>query len=138
MLLTICLFPGMKDAASANADMTLADLGLDSLMGVEIKQTLERDFDHNLEMKDIRLLTFAKLKELASGTDSEKSSATESAPGNAKDVMNTPIMSANHDIPLRFDIDCLMPKETLVPMNSSSSAESPLFIIHPVEGKFCY
>lgn len=30
---------------SISVDASLGDLGLDSLMGVEIKQTLERDFD---------------------------------------------------------------------------------------------
>lgn len=33
---------------------SLGDLGLDSLMGVEIKQALERDYDIVLSMKDIR------------------------------------------------------------------------------------
>ena len=47
-----------------NPDTTLADLGLDSLMGVEVKQTLERDYDLVMPMTEIRKLTFSKLREV--------------------------------------------------------------------------
>ena len=56
---------GVSDVSSINPDTTLGDLGLDSLMGVEVKQTLERDYDLNLPMKDIRQLTVNKLKDIA-------------------------------------------------------------------------
>lgn len=51
---------------SLNADTSLADLGLDSLMGVEVRQTLERDYDIVMAMRDVRLLTINKLRELSS------------------------------------------------------------------------
>lgn len=51
-----------------NAQSTLADLGMDSLMGAEIKQTLERNYDLVLSAQEIRSLTFARLSELNSGT----------------------------------------------------------------------
>ncbi|XP_014667633.1 PREDICTED: fatty acid synthase-like [Priapulus caudatus] len=41
---------GVKDVATLNAELTLGELGLDSLMGVEVRQTLERDFDLSLSM----------------------------------------------------------------------------------------
>lgn len=47
-----------------NADSSLADLGLDSLMGVEIRQILERDYDIVMAMRDIRQLTINKLREM--------------------------------------------------------------------------
>jgi len=40
---------------------SLAELGMDSMMAVEIKQTLEREFDLFLTAQEIRNLTFAKL-----------------------------------------------------------------------------
>lgn len=49
-----------------NLDSTLADLGLDSLMGVEVRQMLEREHDLVLSMRDIRQLTLRKLQELSS------------------------------------------------------------------------
>ena len=55
----------MNDVSQLNPDANLGDLGLDSLMGVEIKQALERDYDIVLSMKDIRTLTLNKLQQLA-------------------------------------------------------------------------
>jgi len=40
---------------------SLAELGMDSMMAVEIKQTLEREFDLFLTAQEIRSLTFEKL-----------------------------------------------------------------------------
>lgn len=56
---------GVRDVNSLNADASLADLGLDSLMGVEVRQTLERDYDIVMGMREIRQLTINKLKELS-------------------------------------------------------------------------
>ena len=64
----------MRDVSTLNADASLADLGLDSLMGVEVRQTLERDYDIVMAMREIRLLTINKLRELSSkpaGTEGE-------------------------------------------------------------------
>lgn len=47
---------GIGDPSSLSPDATLGDLGLDSLMGVEMKQLLERNFDLVLSMRDIRLV----------------------------------------------------------------------------------
>lgn len=55
---------GVRDASSLNADSSLADLGLDSLMGVEIRQILERDYDIVMAMREIRQLTINKLREM--------------------------------------------------------------------------
>lgn len=60
------LFTGIRDLATVNLDSTLADLGLDSLMGVEVRQMLEREHDLVLSMRDIRQLTLQKLQELSS------------------------------------------------------------------------
>ena len=47
----------MNDVSQLNPDANLGDLGLDSLMGVEIKQALERDHDITLSMKEIRTVS---------------------------------------------------------------------------------
>lgn len=52
--------------ATVNLDSSLGDLGLDSLMGVEVRQTLEREHDLVLSMRDIQQLTLRKLQELTS------------------------------------------------------------------------
>lgn len=66
---------GVRDVSSLNAESSLADLGLDSLMGVEVRQTLERDYDIVMTMREIRLLTINKLRELSS-----KSGTAEGTP----------------------------------------------------------
>lgn len=45
---------------------------MDSMMAVEIRQTLEREFDIFLTAQDIRTLTFAKLKEMTDSTEQRK------------------------------------------------------------------
>lgn len=55
----------MKDVSNVDLDTSLADLGLDSLMGVEIKQLLERDFEVSLSTREIRMLNFKKIKEMS-------------------------------------------------------------------------
>ena len=56
---------GIKDANTVNPNYTLADLGMDSLLSTEIKQTLERNYDLILSAQEIRNLTFVKLTELS-------------------------------------------------------------------------
>ncbi|KNC21351.1 hypothetical protein FF38_13054 [Lucilia cuprina] len=50
---------------SISVNSTLSELGMDSLMGVEIKQTLERNFDITLSPAELRALTIERLKELS-------------------------------------------------------------------------
>lgn len=54
---------GIKDTKNISSSATFADLGMDSLMGAEIKQTLERNYDLVLSIGEIRVLTVNKLQE---------------------------------------------------------------------------
>jgi acyl carrier protein len=95
------LILGIKDVNTVNAQSTLADLGMDSLMGSEIKQTLERNYDLVLSAQEIRTLTFARLSELSSGSAEAPAAAAAGAPavssvppepitnGQTKDVLQT-------------------------------------------------
>ena len=109
---------GVKDVSSVNPDMTLANLGLDSLMGVEVKQALERDHEIVLQMRDIRALTMNKLKEIAEGAT-------------ADDTENE-----TKDLSLvRYDMKNLMPPEVMKRVNEGEYINKPLFVVHPIEGK---
>ncbi|KMQ83915.1 fatty acid synthase [Lasius niger] len=55
---------GLKDLNIIIPNISLPELGMDSMMAVEIKQTLEREFDILLSAQDIRNLNFAKLKKM--------------------------------------------------------------------------
>lgn len=63
--LTWYVLIGLKDVSNLNPETSLADLGLDSLMGVEIKQLLERDFEVSLSTREIRMLNLKKIEELS-------------------------------------------------------------------------
>ena len=97
-------------------------------MGVEVKQTLERDYDLNLQMKEIRLLTFTKLKEIAGGNGSQGSSGKEESP-KKEDGTKT--------INMHYDKTNMMPTEVLVQMKDGDAAQPPLFVVHPIEGRSC-
>jgi len=53
----------MKDKTVAQ-NISLLELGMDSMMTIEIKQTLEREYEIFLTAQDIRNLNFAKLVEM--------------------------------------------------------------------------
>jgi len=62
---------GLKDLNNVARHTPLPELGMDSMMAVEIKQTLEREFDVFLTAQDIRYLNFAKLDEMFDKDKSE-------------------------------------------------------------------
>ena len=110
----------MSDVSTVNADTTLADLGLDSLMGVEVKQTLERDWDLVLAIRDIRQLTVNKLRAIATGgaTGSKSEKAAEDG---IKEKAAT-----------KLDIETVLPSEKVVKLAEGEG--TPVFMVHPVEG----
>ncbi|XP_044764314.1 fatty acid synthase-like [Coccinella septempunctata] len=59
---------------SVSPHTTLAELGMDSMTAVEIKQTLEREFEVFLTAQDIRTLTFSRLEEIQQSKESNKGS----------------------------------------------------------------
>lgn len=48
---------GIRDLKTLSTNVTLSEVGMDSLMAVEIKQTLEREFEIFLTPQDLRALT---------------------------------------------------------------------------------
>lgn len=53
----------IRDIKSISMKATLSELGMDSLMAIEIKKILQRDFQLILTPQELRSLTFMKLKE---------------------------------------------------------------------------
>ncbi|XP_047538488.1 fatty acid synthase-like [Vanessa atalanta] len=60
---------GVMDLKRVSHQVPLAELGMDSMMAVEIKQTLEREYEIFLTAPDIRTLTFARLVEISAQKD---------------------------------------------------------------------
>ncbi|XP_077489974.1 fatty acid synthase-like [Amblyomma americanum] len=73
---TIAQIFGVKEASTLNPNMSLKELGMDSLMGVEVQQTFERDYDLTLSISEIQQLTFTRLLEI-SETNAQIAARTE-------------------------------------------------------------
>ncbi|XP_053377609.1 fatty acid synthase-like [Mercenaria mercenaria] len=61
----VCHILGISEPNALNPDASLGDLGLDSMMNVEVKQTLERGYDIVMETKEIRKLTVNNMRSIA-------------------------------------------------------------------------
>lgn len=124
---------GMKNASNINVNANLAELGMDSLMGVEVKQTLERDHDIVFSMQEIRQLTLARLKEIDEGEGEGDASASRkcsrSEDGEGSEVMEM----ADDSQQVKMFMNELMPKEAIVKLSEGKKKEN-IFVVHPIEG----
>lgn len=77
LLDTLINILGVSDTKSVSQNTTLSQLGLDSLMVVEIRQLLERDFNLVLTSKKIEDMTVQELSILSKNLKGEKSTDTE-------------------------------------------------------------
>ncbi|KAL9890872.1 fatty acid synthase-like [Glossina fuscipes fuscipes] len=68
---TVMNIMGIRNIKSVSLGATLSEMGMDSLMAVEIQQTLERNFDLSLTPEMLRSLTFQKLLEYNEGKAKE-------------------------------------------------------------------
>lgn len=92
----------------------MVQLGMDSLMSSEIKQTLYRNFQIDLDIKGIQDLTFENLNALN------------------KEKYNLNIQKSNKSLQKHSDI-CLIVNEPVVRLKSGNSIYT-IFFLHPIEG----
>ena len=64
IFIKICHILGIQDSATLDPDATLGEVGLDSLLAVEIKQRLEADYDIMLSNQEIRNLKIKDVKNI--------------------------------------------------------------------------
>lgn len=119
---------GIKDVNSLSPDVTLGELGMDSLMGVEIKHALERDFDVILSMNDIRQLSIKKLDAISNGETPSTNETTTKNNLQKDEKAKEAIMKVQ-----RFDLQNLVPTQCIVHLNTVTTG-APLYIVHPIEG----
>ncbi|RNA09364.1 fatty acid synthase [Brachionus plicatilis] len=113
---TVANIMGIKDLRQIrNEKQSLAEMGLDSLMSVEIKQILEQGYNINLSMKEIQALSLEKLKEMQHVAPAEAKVATEQ----------------NFSVK---ETKMLMPSQMIVKLNEQVDDEKCVFVIHPIEG----
>ena len=106
---------GIKDINALSPDKKLTELGMDSLIGVELKQTLERDYDLPVTKELLLSLTVGDLKAIDVGTFSADRAGGKAA------------KSIDDVVPFKFHEECL------VKLKSAGSGPS-LFVVHGVEG----
>ncbi|XP_014250609.1 fatty acid synthase-like isoform X2 [Cimex lectularius] len=110
---------GIKNVQKIADATTLSDIGMDSLMGAEIKQVLERGFDIILSPVEIRNLTFGKLREIAEGRESS----------------SAPAVNSSDEKLISFESEQLLPEEVMVKLKSGDNSKNgPWFFVHPIEG----
>lgn len=112
---------GVKDITCLDPNTTLLDLGLDSLMAVEIKQGLEREYETVLSTQEIRELTIRDLQEI--GARKQAVQIT-----NRKESTDLTALTIHN-------IFTKMPNKLFVKLNTVEEKE-PIFFIPPIEGSF--
>lgn len=86
---------------------------MDSMMAIEIKQTLERDFDVLLPPQDIRNLTFAKLRQMTDTAEQRKTHDINEIDINNLEGLNTMIQKiGDSDVIPDILVDLVTKKET--------------------------
>jgi fatty acid synthase, animal type len=81
----------IRDIKSVSMDASLSEIGMDSLMAVEIRQMLEREYELFLSPQDLRGLTFMKLQEMTLATESSENE-------------NIKVKFANDDVPVGVEL----------------------------------
>jgi fatty acid synthase, animal type len=72
ILETIMNIMGIRDTKSISMETTLSELGMDSMMTVEIQQTLERQFDIFISAPKLRAIKLGRLLRYAEPKDENK------------------------------------------------------------------
>lgn len=116
---TVCHILGVKDPSALDPNTSLGDLGLDSLMAVEIRQGLERDFDIVLSTQEVRALKIKDIQVIGSKTFQQKK------------------QRENNEVKIdesKFSFE--LPAEMFIRLNSGEHTGRPIFLIPPIEGDF--
>lgn len=118
---------GLKDLKTISQQTPISELGMDSMMAVEIKQTLEREFEIFLTAQDIRGLNFAKLMEMdKKGDDPSEAKAARDDEENEMDNIRLVLqISGSGNVNL----------DACIKLQSKEEAgRTPVFLLPGIEG----
>lgn len=65
---------GIKDLKTISLTWTLPELGMDSIMAIELKQIIETEFGIFVSPQDLKTMTFAKLYKLKEEQENQSKS----------------------------------------------------------------
>jgi fatty acid synthase len=109
-------------------ETSLVELGMDSMMAVEIKQTLEREFDVFLTAQEIRKLNFAKIEELRTKSDGDDTKAS------LKESKKIEVLTGMKLFLQRVIGHKDINNETCVRLASKQESKPEIFLIPGIEG----
>ncbi|KAJ8950730.1 hypothetical protein NQ318_011221 [Aromia moschata] len=112
---------GIRNIDLIEKGVSLSQMGLDSLMVAEIKQTLYRNYQLEFSIDEIRNFTFDHLISMGKTEESAQPTAPES------DGIN-----GINGLPL---VNSIISKETIIEFNRDSNSKKTIFLIHPIEGQ---
>jgi acyl carrier protein len=100
--------------------VTLGDLGMESMLAVELQQNLEREYEINLTLNQIKKITVKQMKDFQTGNKEEMK----------KNANAFKLAKAN-----LAKIKFIIPIDTHTRLNAAQNG-SPIYILPPVEGLF--
>ena len=118
----VCHILGIKDPSTLDPSSTLSDLGMDSLIAIEIKQGLEREFDLCFTTQEIRNMRIKDLREMEKTVGNKKKSS-----GNQQSVHESSTISAR-------EITCLE-RGNFQRLNEVDAGKG-IFVFPSFEGSF--
>lgn len=123
---------GVKDLSKVPLEVTLGDLGLDSLMSVEVKQTLEREADLVLTAAQVRELTLKMIQEMENPEGSKDLKASTDSGNSAKTTSEaTPDQLQSAALPW---LTLPLVPEVCVSTLKKTGTRAPLFLTAPIHG----
>jgi fatty acid synthase, animal type len=111
----------IRDRKQISMEASLSKLGMDSLMGVEIQQILERDYDLVLSSQELRSLTLSQLEKLASSKDDSSALSSKKVQIGIETLLTSFGNEATSS-------------EVIVKLNDVSSGDVKILIVPGLEG----
>jgi len=126
LIKTIMHVLGVNDPSTLDPNVTLTELGMDSLMAVEIKQGLEREYDIVMTTQEIRGLTYKRLQEMSAELEEREKNKGSGESEVEKDNL------------ARLDEIFNSKDELFIELHQTQATASskPIFFLPPIEGDF--
>ncbi|XP_046739715.1 fatty acid synthase-like isoform X2 [Diprion similis] len=125
---TIANIMGLKNIKTISSCTPLPELGMDSMMTVEIKNTLEHKFNISLTSLEVRHLNFAKLQDM-SPQDSRKNGNREESPQQLD--TSASIFQLLNIVKIQG-----VPKNVCVPLMTATDGARQVFVLPGIEGAY--
>ncbi|CAG2103550.1 unnamed protein product, partial [Medioppia subpectinata] len=125
LLAAVSRILGHKDLEKFDAKTSLSELGMDSLLSVETKQVIERDFGLVLSTQEIQNLTIERIRQIGSQT---KAAVTRRSTDTDHNITDTSVVLVDNRV---FHI----PIERVVYLNAIKEGRK-VFYLPPTDGTY--